>query len=171
MERRSAVFSFRRKPWKRVFIRDGAYHRLLVSEITIPEPAVSDNVAELPAAETIQPFADIFGGLYDGWYTEIPRVGLEILNDRIYFCRGEHFQHDGNPMSHGYASLGLTDPESEGLWTVGGMDDNYATNDYLFKIPEEWSMTHAPGYAPPVVAAVSIYISIHALRAESDCGP
>jgi hypothetical protein len=124
----------------------GHNHRLLVSEISIPEPVISDNVANLPSADTIQPFADIYGGLYNDWYTEIPRLGLEILDDRIYFCRGEHFQNDGNPMSHGHASINLANPDTKGLWRVGDMDENYATNDYIFKIPEEWSRLYAPGY-------------------------
>lgn len=125
----------------------GHNHRLLVSEISIPEPIISDSVSELPPASIIQPFANIFDGLYDDWYTEIPRVGLEIWNNRIYFCRGEHFQNDGNPASHGHASLNLSNPDSKGLWMVGDNNDNYATNDYLFKIPEKWSALYAPGYS------------------------
>ena len=124
----------------------GHNHRLRVSEMSIPEPVISDNIQSLPVAATIQPFMDMFCGLYDNWYTEIPRIGLEILDGRIYFCRGEHFQNDGNPASHGYASLNLAQPDAKGLWMVGDNNDNYATNDYLFKIPQEWSRLYASGY-------------------------
>lgn len=123
----------------------GHNHRVLVSEISVPEPVLSKNISGLNRANTLQPFSSAWGDLYSDWYTEIPRIGLEVLNDKLYFCRGEHFQ-ENNPMTHGYAPLNLSVPKPEGLWRIGGEDCNYATNNYMFKIPPEWSSRYAPGF-------------------------
>lgn len=124
----------------------GHNHLTQVSEITIPTPVKSKSVSSLPYAETLQPFTEIRGGLFGDRYFEIPRVGLEVVNNKLYFCWGDHMQDDGNPASHGYVSTNLSALNTQGLWSIGGRDYNYTNNDYLFKIPNNWAAQYTPGY-------------------------
>ncbi|PKN91126.1 MAG: hypothetical protein CVU44_21145 [Chloroflexi bacterium HGW-Chloroflexi-6] len=112
-----------------------------VSEISIPVPVISQNMQELNSAETLQPFADITGGMFGE--TEIPRLGLQYLPDpenpsggRLYFVHGQHFQ-DFEP-SHGSSGLDLGNPQPAGPWIFDGYT-NYVTSDYVFEIPENWA--------------------------------
>jgi hypothetical protein len=112
----------------------GHDQHLQVSEISIPEPIISKNLDDLNTATTIQPFADISGGLFSPEEMSIPRAGIAYLNERLYFTFGQHIQ-DFEP-SHGSASLNLTD--AEGAYIFGNYT-NYITNDYLLEIPPEWA--------------------------------
>ncbi|MCA9176723.1 MAG: hypothetical protein KDB14_19680 [Planctomycetales bacterium] len=129
----------------------GHDHHQLVSEINIPKPVISESkqINDLPVAETLQPFADIRGGLVGE--LEIPRAGLEFLPGaapgeagRLHFCWGQHFQFEPDP-SHGWCELNLSSPQPRGLWRLNGYT-NYVTNDYLFEIPQAWSTRYLPGY-------------------------
>jgi hypothetical protein len=118
-----------------------------VSEISIPAPVISRNIADLPVAKTLQKPADITGGMFGE--LEIPTQGLAILpgkngeeNSRLYFCWGQHFQ--GTEPSHGSCELDLSDPNPVGPWYFGNYT-NYVTNDYLFEIPKSWADKYAPG--------------------------
>jgi hypothetical protein len=62
---------------------------------------------------------------------------------KLHFCWGQHFQFDPVP-SHGWCDLDLRKPQTAGPWRLGRYT-NYATNDYLFAIPESWARLHAPG--------------------------
>jgi len=114
-----------------------------VSEISIPQPIIADDVSALNRAKTLQDFANIRGNLYPTLDFEIPRAGLEILGDQLYFCWGQHYQESPSP-SHGWASLDLSNPDPVGAWYIGEYS-NYATNDYMFSIPQDWQASHAPG--------------------------
>ncbi len=124
-----------------------------VSEINIPVPVISPgkNVAHLHTATTLQPFADIRGGLFGTM--EMPRVGLAHLpahgsqtTGKLYFAWQDHAPgqpEDADP-SHGWAELDLAHPQSKGLWRVGGQS-KYVTGDYLFAIPQTWADAHTNG--------------------------
>jgi hypothetical protein len=112
----------------------GHDQHLQVSEIFIPEPVISKNLDDLNTAATIQPFADISGGLFDPEAMTIPRAGLAYHDGMLYFAFGQHIQ-DFEP-SHGSASLNLTG--AEGAYIFGNYT-NYITNDYLLEIPPEWA--------------------------------
>jgi hypothetical protein len=121
-----------------------------ISEISIPAPSISEanDVNELPIASTLQPFADITGGMFGE--LEIPRAGLAYLpaqgsqsTGKLYFCWGQHFQFERVP-SHGWSELDLSAPNPEGPWYIADYT-NYITNDYLFEIPEAWAATYTPG--------------------------
>jgi len=126
----------------------GHDHTLMVSEITIPTPVNSRNLDDLNYAETLQPFADITGGII----TEdlaIPRLGLEYLpvqgeqsTDKLHFTWGQHIQYF--QPSHGWAELDLGYPRTTGFWIFGDYT-NYVTNDYIFEIPREWADFYTPG--------------------------
>lgn len=123
----------------------GHDHQLHVSEISIPRPVISSDLAEVPAARTLQAFADLTGGIFSPEEMIIPRAGLALLTEpepRLHFTFGQHFQ-DFEP-SHGWASPELGQTEARGPWQFGKYT-NYVTNDYLFEIPPEWARAIAPG--------------------------
>ncbi|MCK5128254.1 MAG: hypothetical protein KAQ68_00265 [Clostridiales bacterium] len=105
-----------------------------IAEITIPEPNLTTDINQLNQAEVITPFTDIKGDLFDDWSMEIPRVGLEVLDDQLFFCFGQHYEDDTPRTTHGATNTTL-DTAS----TVCQVSDYpYATNDYLFKIPSKF---------------------------------
>ncbi len=123
----------------------GHDHQLHVSEISIPAPVISENLADAPTAVTLQDFADVTDGIFNPEEMTIPRAGLAYLADpepRLYFTFGQHFQ-DFEP-SHGRAGLDLDQPDSQGAWQFGEYT-NYVTNDYMFAIPPNWAEAIAPG--------------------------
>ena len=112
-----------------------------VSEISIPAPVHSKNPDALNTAQTIQPFADITGGMFGE--TEIPRLGIQYLpplpgqdTGKLHFVHGQHFQYF--EASHGWSELNLDDPQPAGPWYFDGYT-NYVTSDYIFEIPENWA--------------------------------
>jgi len=112
----------------------GHDQQLMVSEISIPEPVISQNLSDLNMAETIQPFANISSGLFNPEEMVIPRAGLAYHDEMLYFAFGQHIQ--GFEASHGSASLDLT--QVQGAYIFGDYS-NYVTNDYLLEIPTEWA--------------------------------
>lgn len=115
-----------------------------IAEITIPEPAVSKNVGDLPMADILQQFGDIRSGLFRRWTLEIPRVGLEISSDRLFFCWGEHMEETNVLGTHGVTGLNLSAPSAASVCRVDG--NAYATNDYLFCIPPNWTSEYLQGF-------------------------
>ena len=127
----------------------GHDHHVQVSEISIPVPVISRNPDDLNTAVTLQPFADISGGLIDPEEMDLPVADLAYLPSQVagepgqlHFTFGQHFQ-DFEP-SHGWASLDLSHPTPLGPWTFDGYT-NYVTNDYLFDIPADWAVAYTPG--------------------------
>lgn len=125
--------------------------KILVSEIDIPSPVISKsrNLDELNTARTLQPFTDIFGGLFE--YLEQPRVGLCYLpsagsprKGRIYYCLGLHLQETGFDASHGWFGTDLSNPKTAGPWVFDGYS-GYVTNDYMCAIPDKWAEANTPG--------------------------
>jgi len=124
-----------------------------VSEVSIPVPVNSPakSLAALNTATTLQPFADIRGGLFGSM--ELPRVGLAYLpaqgrqtSGKLYFAWAEHApgQPEDSGPSHGWAELNLAQPQSQGVWRVGGYP-KYLTGDYLFDIPQAWADSYTAG--------------------------
>ncbi len=129
----------------------GHDHQQFVSEISIPVPVISAarNPADLPVAETLQPFADIKAGLFD--YLEMPTPGLAYLpakgeqtSEKLYWCWGQHIQY--RESTHGWCELDLSRPQSSGPWYFND-HNNYTTCDYLFDIPQSWADEHVNGYS------------------------
>jgi len=124
----------------------------LVSEIAIPVPVISlaKNPDELPVATTLQPFADVRGGLW-GALTELPRVGMCVLThpqtgEKLHLAWGQHFQEEEATQiaSHGWCNLNLAAPATRGAWWI---DDEslYSVNGYILEIPEAWASAHVGG--------------------------
>ncbi|TFG50083.1 MAG: hypothetical protein E4H33_00915 [Anaerolineales bacterium] len=123
----------------------GHDHQLFVSEISIPAPVITENLDEAQTATTMQPFADLTGGIFDAEDMIIPRAGLEYLAEpapRLHFTFGQHIQDF--EASHGWAGLDLAHPDAQGPWVFDGYT-NYVTNDYLFEIPPDWAQAIAQG--------------------------
>ncbi len=130
-----------------------------VSEISIPAPLISSNVNNLPFSKTIQPFADVRGGLFSN-FTELPRVGIEYMpaqegqdKGHLYLTWGQHFHDDPNTNigpTHAWCDLNLSHPNTKGAWWVGTREENengfiYRVNDYLFAIPDAWANSYSMG--------------------------
>ncbi|MFZ5855578.1 MAG: hypothetical protein ACOYZ6_02005 [Chloroflexota bacterium] len=120
-----------------------------VSEVNIPPPIISRNLADLETAATLQSFRDIRAGLFD--YLEIPRVGLEYLptqgaqtSGKLYFSWAQHMGEEETLPTHGWSNLTLSTPQTAGAWRIGTYW-NYVTGDYLLAIPSSWADIYAPG--------------------------
>ena len=125
----------------------GHDHQLYASEISIPVPVISQSLEDLNTAETIQPFAEFTGGVFNAEDMVIPVVGIEYLADeegagKLHFAWGQHIQ-DLEP-SHGWGGVEFDSAAAEGPW-VFGTYSNYITSDYLFEIPADWAAMYAPG--------------------------
>ncbi len=123
--------------------------QMMVSEISIPQPIISSDVAQLDTAVTLQPFNDLTGGIFQDVEWGIPVMGLEYLppqdgqdSAKLYFSWGEHIQNLTH--SHGWSDLDLSHPDPAGPWIFGSIS-NYATSDILFEIPATWADTYTPG--------------------------
>ena len=129
-----------------LYITGHNWHTRVV-EISIPEPSLSRDPDYLPRAQLLQPFSDIRGTLFDRWNLEIPRAGLEVIGDRLFFCWGAHFEEPTGWGTHGARSLDLSQAPAESVCRVIDTAQRvYSTNDYLFKIPASWADRHLPGY-------------------------
>jgi len=120
----------------------GHDHQLYVAEINIPQPILSKNMADLNTAGYIQNFSDLTPRLFSN-DLDLPRIGIEYFDNRLYYVRGQHFQ-DFEP-SHGWTSLDLQHPSPQGPYLFGDYT-NYVTSDYIFSIPDSWSAQYLPGY-------------------------
>lgn len=114
-----------------------------VAEVTIPQPIRSKNMDELEVAKMIQPLTDIRNHNFDRWELEIPRVGLEVIDNQLYFCWGAHYQEQQSWGTHGVTSLNLKTPSTQKACLIDGR--NYSTNDYMFEIPSDWAQQYLPG--------------------------
>ena len=103
-----------------------------VAEITIPEAIVSKDKSDLNKAQIINDFKNIKGNLFNKWTMEIPRVGLEVVDDSLFFCFGQHYEEDTKLGTHGYTELNLS--KADKVCATG--DYLYSTNDYMFSIPK-----------------------------------
>ena len=102
----------------------GHDHHMQVSEISIPAPIISKNLDDLNTAVTLQPFADITGGIFNPEEMDLPVADLAYLpsqagqdSGKLHFTFGQHFQ-DFEP-SHGWAELDLSNPRPAGPWVLG----------------------------------------------------
>jgi hypothetical protein len=113
-----------------------------IAEVTIPEPALSRSLEDLPRAEFIQGFQDVAAGRFTQM-EEIVRMGMLYLDiaplgARIHLAWGQHFEPEPPAATHAWFNPDLTAPDLQGVWYI---DDQsfYAVNDYLFEIPADWA--------------------------------
>jgi hypothetical protein len=127
------------------------------SEITIPVPvnSPSKDVNELNTAGNLQQFQEVWGDMYSeeiGPY-DLLRAGLAYLPAqgdqtaaKLYFGLANHDVggDDDTGPTHGWCELDLADPQTAGIWSVGGYK-KYVTADYLFEIPQSWADDYVSG--------------------------
>lgn len=120
-----------------------------VAEVSIPVPVISatNTVAHLNSAGLLQGFQDVFG--VGGW--ELPRVGLEFMSrqgsqssDKLYLCWGGHLV-EGKHLTHAWCEADLSTPRRQGDWYLDVAHQEYNSNDYLFRIPENWAAVYTGG--------------------------
>lgn len=131
----------------------------LVSEISIPRPVISrtQDYSELNAAQTLQPFADITGGL-KGRVEGVDKVGdLAYVQregsrtgDRLYWTLFKYYNvNDYDHPCVGASSVDLSNPLAKGVWHVGPFrNPEYhakKTGGYLFDVPKDWADRHLGG--------------------------
>ena len=107
------------------------------------------NLAELPTARTLQPFADIRAGHFVDY--EIPRADLAYLppqgeqtQPKLYFCFGQHMHETFKGPTHAWCEVDLSNPKTAGPWSIAGLTE-YVTSDYLCVIPKAWADAHVGG--------------------------
>lgn len=132
----------------------------LVSEVSIPAPVMAavDDAEALPRGVTIQPMADVTGGLRSavgvdklGGVAYLPPRGNQTT-PKLYWTIYEYYNTAGdNFLSHGMSELDLSNPQAKGAWRLGseGDDDFHSmkTADYIFSIPDAWADAHVGGKA------------------------
>ncbi|MBX3724452.1 MAG: hypothetical protein KF823_00860 [Xanthomonadales bacterium] len=139
----------------------GHAHHQRVSEISIPAPAIpasfdAAGYAQLPVAQTLQPFADLTGGLRAqagvdhfgdlAWRPAQPGQSADLLYWTVY----EYYNVAGIDFpSHGQSGLNLSQPAAAGPWRLGPAGDpvfhSMRTARYLFNLPQAFADQHLGG--------------------------
>jgi len=121
-----------------------------VAEISIPAPAISSRVDDLPIAGFLQEFHDVAAGHFAG-LDELPRVGMQYLDTSvtgplIHVAWGQHLQDSSETLgaSHAWFSPSLDAPAWQGEWYIGDQSP-YSVNGYMLEIPVAWANAHADG--------------------------
>lgn len=122
---------------------------LPASTVSAKPKSERKDIGELHTAETLQPFQDIRGNLFQEF--ESPCSGLQYLprqvgqtSDKLYFCWGPLFQEFGLRPSHGWCELDLAKADPVGPWHIGDHVNLY-TSGYLFDIPRTWASKYTSG--------------------------
>ncbi|MFH1361436.1 MAG: hypothetical protein ABIH69_02130 [bacterium] len=120
----------------------GHDHTMHVSEVSIPKPVKSRNLADLKTAQTLRSFTNVRTGVgqLDEMFERatIRRAGIAYLNDKLYLSFGAHFQEEEqNIPSHMSCNLDFSKPA--GAWRVAGDPLLYSSNDYMCEIPASWA--------------------------------
>jgi len=118
-----------------------------VAEVSIPEPTIAVNPADLTQASFVQDFNDVTAG-YFTQLEEIPKVGMQYLNHpdtgpKIHLAWGQHLQPQ-DIASHAWFNATLDTPDLQGIWFIGNQN-LYSVNGYMFEIPTSWADTYAQG--------------------------
>lgn len=140
----------------------GHAHHNLASEVSIPLPVISPDkdLKKLPAATTLQPFADITGGLKKSMFDKhhldvfggveyLPKQGEQAAG-KLHWCFFYYYNVSGkNHPGYGWSDLDLANPNAVGVWHCGPYDKGEfharKTGNYLFEIPVDWAKKHAGG--------------------------
>ena len=134
-------------------------HGGYIGEISIPAPAKTEALIDLPKAEVIQPPADITGGWKDNCtfhpeciYRELDGlVYLSNINKIAWNLRDWYNTARFDQDSLGWSNLEMNDPQAQGVWHIGNRDNdndtfhNAKTSNYLFKAPESFAANWLDG--------------------------
>jgi pSer/pThr/pTyr-binding forkhead associated (FHA) protein len=119
-----------------------------VAEISIPEPVISVNLADLNQAGFLQGFHNVAKGFFRE-LEEIPRIGMQYLDTaatgaKIHLAWGQHMPPDQPVASHAWFDPNLSAPNMQGTWFIGNQSTN-SVNGYIFEIPASWADQHTGG--------------------------
>ncbi len=128
----------------------GHDHTMHISEVSIPKPIISSNIADLPTAATLRNFTNVRDGvgnlttLFES--ATIHYSGIAYLppqdtqtSDKLYYCWGAHFQEEAqNIPSHMWSDVDFSN--AMGAWRIGNSSvELYRTNDYMCRLPSNFS--------------------------------
>ena len=118
-----------------------------VAEITIPAPLPHDGTTNgLPIAELLGPFVEITGGRASEFVAGVDGLdqfrygGLEVVDSgngpRLHWTvRQSNNVTSGDLPGHGHSSLDPTDPDPQGPWHLGDIDNRFSAG-YVFTAPD-----------------------------------
>ena len=124
----------------------------MVAEVSIPKPKISatNNPAELPVAQVLQPFADVTGGLKNqlsdvGILRGMAVVDVPQTGAKLHWALNKWYNVDGeNVAGHGYSDLNLNNPNAKGRWNLADAH-NQMTGGYLVLAPDAWAQQYTGG--------------------------
>lgn len=111
-----------------------------LAEVSIPNPSISDDVAQLPVASYLQPFSDpMEGRLADVASTGAAIAGLMVYNDRLYGTASIYYDASNTQkLSHFSRSTQLNLPSFSGWSRVWDASKTGFVSGYLAPVPVEW---------------------------------
>jgi hypothetical protein len=111
-----------------------------VAEVTIPAPVMAANVAQLPMASFLQPFADpMEGALSQVASGGVSLSGLMIYGDRLYGTASIYYDaSNSQKLSHFSHSLQLNQPSFSGWTRVWEERKTGFVAGYMSLVPAEW---------------------------------
>lgn len=130
----------------------GHVYEMHVSEISIPQPVITQEYGALNTATTLQPFSQVDTFTHPdltlpiGDIAYLPKQGTQ-QSDKLYYIFGSNYNWSKIP-SHCASELDLSNPQTQGWWYVGAADGHppyYSTAFYLFEIPQDWADAHTGG--------------------------
>ena len=134
-----------------LFITGHDQQEQFVAEISVPAPALADDVRDLPVASVLQPFADVTDGLIHS--SETDRIGGLLVDEgKLIFSAYEYYDADTSVHeSHGTSGLDLSvGDDATGLYQVGPQNAGMVAG-YMTHVPSAWQAsfgsTHLTGQA------------------------
>ena len=110
-----------------------------VAEITIPTPVASADIASLPFAEIVQPFADPTEGRMADVGNEAGLAGLLVYHDRLYGTGLIYYDANNTQrVSHFGRPLTLAQSGAGPMQRVGETGRSGYVAGYLALVPPEW---------------------------------
>ncbi len=111
-----------------------------VAEVTISAPVMAANVAQLPLASFLQPFADpMEGELSQVASSGVALSGLMIYGDRLYGTASIYYDaSNSQKLSHFSHSLQLNQPSFSGWTRVWEEKKTGLVAGYMSLVPSEW---------------------------------
>jgi hypothetical protein len=125
-----------------------------VGEFTIPSPVVSakKDLSELPIAQALQSFHDVTGGRQTHGLTGTVLGDIQYLpkqsaqsTDKLYWVMYEFYMPPPERLTLGWCELDISNPNSQGAWSLYPPFACSATSKYLFEVPQKWADTYLQG--------------------------
>jgi hypothetical protein len=110
-----------------------------VAEVSVPSPALSPVIAELPVARYLQPFADPTEGHLAEIGSGVAPGGLLVTGQRLYGSGFIYYDAaNAQTVSHYSHALALSEPSFRGIYAVGEKGKTGFVSGYMGAVPPEW---------------------------------